>query len=109
MLACRPKGAALARIEQAPATPPVANQESQGRGKQQRAGCRLRSAIRFAHLPGDAVVPSVAARLLSAWHRHSRNDNAAVLEAIVPGHGLSGCGPDVGFPARQQSDALRKQ
>jgi hypothetical protein len=37
------------------------------------------------------------------WHRHTRHDDAAVVEAIVPGHGLSGCGPAVGFPARSSS------
>jgi hypothetical protein len=44
----------------------VANQESQVPEKQQRAGCRPRSAIRLAHLPGEAAVPPGGARLLSA-------------------------------------------
>jgi hypothetical protein len=35
----------------------VANQESQVPEKQQHAGCRPRSAIRLAHLPGEAAVP----------------------------------------------------
>src|SRR6516165_9270623 len=30
--------------------------------------------MRLAHLPGDAVVPCVAARLLSAWRTHSAID-----------------------------------
>ena len=48
-----------------------------------------------------------SARRLLPWHRHTRHDDAAVVDAIVPGHGLSGCGPPVGFPgAKQQSDAL---
>jgi hypothetical protein len=34
----------------------------------------------------------------SSWHRHSRHDDAAVVEAFVPRHGLSGCRPAVGFP-----------
>jgi pimeloyl-ACP methyl ester carboxylesterase len=50
----------------------VANQESQAPGKQQRAGCRPRGAIRVAHLPGDAAVSPGAARLLSAWRTSSR-------------------------------------
>jgi hypothetical protein len=37
------------------------------------------------------------------WHRHRRRDDAAAVEAIVPGHGLSGCGPAVGFPARSST------
>jgi hypothetical protein len=45
----------------------VANQESQVPEKQKRAGCRPRSAIRLAHLPGEAAVPPSGARLLSAW------------------------------------------
>jgi hypothetical protein len=28
--------------------------------------------------------------LLQPWHRHSRHDDAAAVEAIVPGHGLGG-------------------
>jgi hypothetical protein len=43
------------------------------------------------------------ARLPLSWHRHSRHDDAAVVEAIVPGHGLSGYGSAVGFPARSGS------
>jgi hypothetical protein len=35
----------------------VANQESQVPEKQQHAGCRPRSAIPLAHLPGEAAVP----------------------------------------------------
>jgi hypothetical protein len=49
----------------------VANQESRAPEKQQRAGCRPRSAIRLAHLRGEAAVPPGAARLLSAWQRDS--------------------------------------
>jgi hypothetical protein len=36
--------------------------------------------MQLAHLPGDAVVPLVAARLLSAWHRDSRAPAAGVIE-----------------------------
>jgi hypothetical protein len=50
------------------ATAHVANQESQAPEKQQRAGCRPPSAIRLAHLPGEAAVPPGAARLLTARH-----------------------------------------
>jgi hypothetical protein len=39
-------------------------------------------------------------RLPQPWHRHSRHDDAAVVQAIVPGHGLTRCDPTVGFPAR---------
>lgn len=42
-------------------------------------------------------------RLLGPWHRHSQYDDAAVVEAIVPRYGPSGCGPAVGFPARSSS------
>jgi hypothetical protein len=80
-----------ARKQQAATTGPgVANQESHARSKQQCDGCRQPRVIRLAHRPGDAVVPPGAARLLSAWHRRSRHDDAAVVEAIMPGHGLSG-------------------
>ena len=49
----------------------VANQESHVPEKQRRAGCRPRSAIRLAHLPGEAAVPPGGARLLSAWRTRS--------------------------------------
>jgi hypothetical protein len=45
------------------------------------------------------VVRGGRCRRACSWHRHSRHDDAAVVEAIVPGHGLSGCDPAVGFPA----------
>ena len=40
---------------------------------------------------------------LLPWHRHSRHNDAAAVEAIVPRHGVGGCGPAVGFPARRSS------
>jgi len=40
---------------------------------------------------------------VQSWHRHGGHDDAAVVEAIVPGHGLSRSGPGVGFPARSRS------
>jgi hypothetical protein len=62
----------------------VANQESQAPETQQRAGCRPRSVMRLAHLPGEAAVPPGGARLLSAWQPNS--GRVAVFEAngIVP-------------------------
>jgi hypothetical protein len=58
----------LSRLRNALTIQFVANQESQVPEKQQRAGCVPRSAIRLAHLPGEAGVPLAGARLLSAWH-----------------------------------------
>jgi hypothetical protein len=43
--------------------------------------------------PGRTSSPPRPARPLLPWHRHNRHDDAAVVEAIVPGHRLRGCGP----------------
>jgi hypothetical protein len=40
---------------------------------------------------------------------HSRQDDAAALDAIVPAHGLVGAVPLLVCRAKQQSDALWKQ
>jgi hypothetical protein len=62
------------------------------------AGCAERTIRR-----SRAVTAARSTRLSQPWHRHSRHDDAAVVEAIVAGHGLSGCGPAGGFPARSSS------
>ena len=46
----------------------------------------------------NAVVREGDSARLHPWHRHSPHDDATVVEAIVPGHGLTGCGPAVGSP-----------
>jgi len=61
----------------------VANQESHARSKQQRDDPRQLRLVRLAHCPGDPVVPSGAARLLSAWQRRSEARAAARAEAVV--------------------------
>ena len=68
--------------------------------------CRAGESVRGKHSPGAgdrhdrgvakrSSAPAARGRLPS-WHRHSRHDAAAVVEAIVPGHGLSAWGPAVG-------------
>jgi len=66
-------------------------------------------AVRLAHRPGDTVVAPAGPRLLRPWQRHSGHDAAAVVEAIVSAHGLSGAIRLLVSCAKQPSDALRKQ
>jgi hypothetical protein len=65
----------------------------------QRLGTRTRRGRGESNGAADASWPSSSqAQLLGAWHRHSRHDDADVVEAIVPGHSLSGCGPEFVSP-----------
>jgi len=68
---------------------------------EQVSDCRARAA-------GLRLLQQRVSSLLS-WQRHSGHDDAAVMEAIVPGHGLGWCGPVVGFPARRSTPIPRKQ
>ena len=71
----------------------VANQESHARSKQQRDDPRQLRPVRLAHCPGDPVVPPGAARLLSAWQRHSETPAPGVIgTSPLRSSGSVGCG-----------------